>query len=172
MGEDALDHRLGKQIGVALQGGAQPDEAVGLEPLAQRLGGVVEGGEVEVQDDVPVAVRRRPAPDVGAREQAGEAVGAGTIVIVRQQRHPARLAEAARPDQKGVPLLLQVMQKPGLVDVQGALAPYRPEVGPAVGYLRMRVAHRSGAAVRQSPTLQTSNACCRAGTMAPAGMNS
>ena len=89
VGEDAFDHRLREQVAVSFQRIAQHDEAIGLEPFAQSLQGVVERGEVEAQDDVAVAVRRRPAPDVGAGEQRLEAAGAGPVVVALQQRHPA-----------------------------------------------------------------------------------
>ena len=138
MGQDAVDQRRREQVRVVLQRIAQRDQAVGLEPLAQGLQGVIEGGEVEAQDHVAVAVGGRPPADVGAAEDRLEAAGAVAVVVALQQRHPARLAEAARVDQEGVALPLQVVQEAGLVHVQGALAAHRLEVGPAVRYLWSR----------------------------------
>ena len=141
MREDAVDHRLREQILVILQRIAQRDEAVVLEPLAQGFEGVVERGKVEAQDHVAVAVRRGLARDVGAAEDFLEASGAVAVVVALQQRHPARFAEAAGPDQERESLAFQLVQEAGLVDVQRALATHRLEVGPAVRYLRIRGAH-------------------------------
>ena len=114
--------------------------AVLLEAFLRGLLGVAKSGEVEVQDDVAVAVRRRPPSDVCAGKQRLEPVGRASVVVVLQQRNPARLPEPARAEEKGVAHLFQLVQEAGLVDVQGVLAAHRLEVGPAVGYLWIRSA--------------------------------
>ena len=141
VGEDAVDHRFGKQVPIPFQRAAQLDEAVGLEPFPQGLQGVVERREVEAEDDVAVAVRRGLPPDVGSGEEGLEPIGAVAVVVALQQRHPARLAESARPDEEGVARVLQLVQKARLVDIEAALGPYRLEVRPAVGDLRERGWH-------------------------------
>ena len=45
--EDASADVFGEQVRISFQSAAEPRMAVGLEPLPQRLQGVVEGGEVE-----------------------------------------------------------------------------------------------------------------------------
>ena len=89
-----------------------------LEAFLRGLLGVAKSGEVEVQDDVAVAVRRRPPSDVCAGKQRLEPVGRASIVVVLQQRNPARLPEPARAEEKGVAYLFQLVQEAGLVDVQ------------------------------------------------------
>ena len=160
MREDAVDHRLWEQILVILQRIAQRDEAVVLEPHAQGFEGVVERGKVEAQDHVAVAVRRGLARDVGAAEDVLEASGAVAVVVALQQRHPARLAEAAGPDQERESLPFQLVQEAGLVDVQRALATHRLEVGPAVGYLWIRRVH-SHSGLRRTNTLSSGPADMR-----------
>ena len=141
VGEDAVDHRFGKQIPVPLQRAAQPDETVGLEPFPQGFQGIVEGREVKTQDHVAVAVGGGLPPDVGVREQPVEPVLAVAVVVILQERHPARLAEPAGSDQKRVAHLLQLVQKARLVDVETAFQAHRLEVGPAIGNLRKRGRH-------------------------------
>ena len=131
--QDAPPRRFGKQVPIPLQRVVEHRVAVGLEALPQGLGRVVEHREVEAQDDVAVAVVRGPTPDVGPAEQRLELAGAGAVVVVLQHRHPARLAEAARPDEKDVALLLQASEEPRLVHIEAALQPDGSEIGPAVG---------------------------------------
>ena len=130
---DAPNRRLGEQIRVPLQRGAEPELAVLLEVVLQTVEGGPERREVEAHDDVAAAVLRGPPADVGAAEHGVELVGPGAVVVVLQQRHPAGLAEAARPDQDGVVLLLQRVEKPRLVHVEAAFQADAPEVGHAVG---------------------------------------
>ena len=131
--QDAPPHRFGKQVPVPFQRVVEHRIAVALEALSQRLGRIVEHREIEAQDHVTVAGVRGPAPHVGASEQRLELVGAVAVVVVLQRRHPARLAEAAGPDEKDVALLLQASEEPRLVHVEPPLQPDRPEIGPAVG---------------------------------------
>ena len=109
--QDALPGVVRKQVWVALQRGPEPGVAIGLEAFPQGLRRVVERREVEAKDDVSVTVRRRPPPDVGAGEERLESIGPVAVVVVLQQRHPTGLAETAGTDQKGVALVLQLMQK-------------------------------------------------------------
>ena len=113
-GEDAADRRLGEQVGVALERAADHHAAVALEALAQGLQGVVEGREVEPQDDVPRAVLRRFPADVGAVEDGAPLVGAAAVVVVLEHRHPEALAQAPGPDEEDVALVLEPAEEPGL----------------------------------------------------------
>ena len=130
---DAPNRRLGEQVRIPLQRVAEPELAVLLEVVLQTLEGGLERREVEAQDHVAVTVLRGLPADVGAAEHGVELVGPGAVVVVLQHRHPAGLAEAARPDQDGVIHLLQRVQKPRLVHVEPALHADAPEVGQAVG---------------------------------------
>ena len=142
VGEDAADGRVGKQVRVPLQSRADLDEAVGLEAFAQGLEGVVEGGEVEAQDDVARPVVGGPPPDVGAVEDGVPLVGAGPVVVVLEHRHPEALAEAPGPDQEGVALLLEAPEEAGLVDIQPAPETDASDVGLAVGNAGVGGGHR------------------------------
>ena len=100
--QDALHRRVGEEVTVALQCEAEESGAVLLEAILRGLPGVAKSGEVEVKNDVAVAVRRRSPPDVGAGKQRLEPVGRATVVVALQQRHPARLPEPARAEEKDV----------------------------------------------------------------------
>ena len=133
-GADAPDRRLGEQVRIPLQRAAQSKLAVLLEVVLQTVEGGLERGEVEAQDDVAVTLLGGPPADVGTPEHGVELVGPRAVVVVLQHRHPAGLAEAARPDQDGVVHRLQRVEKPRLVHVEPALHADAPEVGQAVGY--------------------------------------
>ena len=139
--EDVPQHRFGKQVGMTPQRPPELYVAVGLEFPLQGLELVIHHREVEAQDHVAAALLRPVAPDVGAREYGLEVAPPEAVVVVLQQRHPQRLAEAARADQKGVPLLLQTPQEAGLVDVQPPVQADALEVGLAVGNARVSGEH-------------------------------
>ena len=82
--QDAPAHGFGKQVRVSLQGAAESRVAVGLEALPQRLQGVLEGGEVEAQNDVAIPVCRGPVADVRAFEERPEAFRTAPVVVVLQ----------------------------------------------------------------------------------------
>ena len=84
---------FGKQVCVSFQGAPEPRVAIGLEPRPQRFQGVVERREVEAQNDVAMAVPRGSATYVCSLEEILEPFCPAAVVVVLQQRHPARLAE-------------------------------------------------------------------------------
>ena len=122
---------------MALQRPLQLRVAVGLELPLQRFELVVDHREVEAQGDVAAAFLRRVLADVGAGKGGVEVVGPEAVVVVFQQRHPQRLAEPPRADQEGVVLLFQTPQEAGLVHVQPPVQADAPEVGLAVGNVRV-----------------------------------
>ena len=119
--------RFGEQVRMPLQGSPELYEAVGFELPLQRFELVVDHREVEAQGDVAALFPGRVLPDVGAGEGGGEVVRPEAVVVVLQQGHPQRLAEAPRADEKGVALLLQAAQEAGLVDVQPPVQADAPE---------------------------------------------
>ena len=139
--EDVPQHRTGKQVGMTPQRPPELYVAVGLEFPLQGLELVIHHREVEAQDHVAAALLRRVAPDVGAGEYGLEVAPPEAVVVVLQQRHPQRLAEAARADQKGVPLLLQTPQEAGLVDIEPPVQADALEVSLAVGNARVSGEH-------------------------------
>ncbi len=78
--------------------------AVALEAFLECFELVVERREIESQDDMAIAVRRRVAADVGTAEQGLERVRLVAVVVVVQHRQPAGLAEPAGADQEDVAL--------------------------------------------------------------------
>ena len=133
--EDAPLRRLGEQVHVTLQRGAQHHAAVFLEPFLQGGRCVPEYREVESQDHVAVSVRSRLPADVGAAEERLEIAGLVAVVVALQQRQPAGLAEAPGAEEEHVALALQLVEEAGLVHVQAAFLPDALEEGPAVGDL-------------------------------------
>ena len=129
---DALVCRFGEQLRVRFQRVGELDVTVVLEVPLESLQGVVEGGEVEPQHDVPAAVGRGVAADVRTVEQRLEVVGLVTVVVALHHRQPAGLAEPPRADEEHESLLLQRVQEARLVDVQAALPPDALEVGQPV----------------------------------------
>ena len=99
--EQAPPRVVGKQVGMPLHRMAKFQVAVAFEALFKGFQGVVEGRKVEAKHDVTVALPGRVASDVGAGEHGVELVAPPAVVVVLQQRHPQRLAEAPRADQKG-----------------------------------------------------------------------
>ena len=140
--EDSADRRLREEIGVPLDGVPDEGAAIVLEALPQRLQRVVEGGEVEAQDDVAPTVLGGLAADVGAVEhRVPEVRRHDAAVVVLQHGYPQALAEAAGPDEEGVALVLQPAQEAGLVDVQPAPQQDAADVGLAVGDARAGRGH-------------------------------
>ena len=132
-GEDALHRRIGKEVGVALHSPLKLREAILLKAFLQSLQLVVEGGEIEAQDDVAVAVRRGPPPDVGAAEDGLELLGLLAVVVAFQCRKPEAFAEAPGTNQEDVAFPLQIADEAGLIDIQAPLLADALEVGEAVG---------------------------------------
>ncbi len=135
--KDALHRRFGKQIGMPFQRSLKLYHAVGIELPLQGLELVVDRREVEAQGDVAALFAGRALPDVGSGESGLEVLRPEAVVVVLQQRHPQRLAEAPRADQEDVVLPLQKPQEARLVDVQPAVAADAPEVGLAVRNARV-----------------------------------
>ena len=144
-GEDAADRRVGEQVHIALQRATDHHFAIGFEAFEQRFQGVVEGGEVEAQDDVARAILGGLPADVGAVEDGVPLVGAGAVVVVLQHGHPEALPEAAGTDQECVALLLEPAEKPATP------GPWRPDTPDT---------HRPGCA----------GACGRSAASNPSGM--
>ena len=135
--EEALQRCLREQIGMPFQRTPELRVAVGLELPLQGLQLVVDRREVEAQDHVAVMLSRRVAADVGAGEGGVELVAPPAVVVVLQQRHPQRLAEAPGADQEDVVLPFQAPQEARLVDVQPLAQADAAEVGLAVGDVRV-----------------------------------
>ena len=148
MRDDVADRLGGKQVGVPPQRGADLDEAVVVEALPQRLQRVVEGREVEAQDDVARTVVGGPPGDVRAVEDRVPLVGPRAVVVVLQHRHPQALAEAPGTNQDRVALVLQRPEEARLVHVQPAVQADAPDVGLTVGYPGVGCRHRASCRCR------------------------
>ena len=135
-GLDAVERRIGEEVGIVLYGVPDVPAAVLVE-LPFQFGRVVaEGGEVEPHHHVAAAVRGRLPADVQAAEHPLEVVRLVAVVVALQHRQPAGLAEAPRADEEDEALLLQRVQEARLVDVQAAFQADALEVGAPVGNRR------------------------------------
>ena len=125
--QDVSCRLLGEQVRMATERRSDAECAVLLEVVLEGLRGIVEGREIEAQSDVPVTLVGRVRADVRAGEHLLELVPPVAIVVVLQERHPARLAETPGPDEKRVALLFKRAQEARLVHVEPAIDADAPE---------------------------------------------
>ena len=136
-----LPRRLGKQIRIPLQRVPNHHLTILFKVVFEGFQRVFERRKVEAQHDVAMAVFGRLPPQVRAVEDGLKFVGSLAVVVVVQQGHPAGLAHAPGPNQKGIAFLFERVDKTGLIDVEALFQADGAEIGPAVGNARVGCRH-------------------------------
>ena len=128
-------HSVGRQqVGVFPAEELEHDAAVRVQSLAVVAQLAGDAGEVEVEHEVGVALRRGVRSDVEAGEEGVELITGAHVVVVLQQVHRKALAEAAGADEEEEAVcFFDQGDEVGFVYVVGVIAADKGEVHHPVG---------------------------------------